>query len=576
MSEKADCKRHLMLHDITIFSIMAVLAACGLIYEYLLSHYAGRILGAIETVIFTMIGIMIVAMGCGAFAARFVKHHFTAFAWLELLIAFIGSTSVLFLAAVMALTNQLPQAISEIYGLPPDLLLAGGVIKTIGHAANLMPYIIGFLLGFFIGMEIPLIARVRETIHRQHLRNNVGSIYGADYIGAGIGAAIWVWFMLSMESTWAGVLTASANLTIGIIFYLVYRRRIKYGRLLLGSHVLVGCIVIIIGWQGSDWEATMEDMLYEDEVIYRHNTKHQHITITRRVSNPDNPPIYTFFLNGRTQFASNDERLYHSMMVYPAMAASAQHNKVLIIGGGDGLALRDVLRWNPQKVTLLDLDGEVIKFFSHPVIEDGEPLNQSLLKLNRYAFSDPRVDIQIGDAFLTVDTLLQQEAIFDTIIVDLPDPGHPDLNKMYSARFYSKLKHLLAGDGAIAIQSTSPYHAKRTFLCIGKTVKYAGFLHVEQYHWNVPSFGDWGWTIATKNGASAKARLHEINQLLVDDGWTTKAILLAAFAFGQHYFAELNQIKVNRLGSNIAYQYHHQDWQMEQGIYWSEKPANDN
>jgi len=190
-----------------------------------------------------------------------------------------------------------------------------------------------------------------------------------------------------------------------------------------------------------------------------------------------------------------------------------------------------------------------------------------LLKLNDYSFSDPRVEIRIGDAYLKVDELLSENRFFDTIIVDLPDPSHPDLNNLYSARFYAKLGNLLSGDGAISIQSTSPYHAKNAFLSIGKTVKHAGFRNVDQYHQNVPSFGEWGWTIATKNGISARQRLKNMESLPINDGWITKGIILASFEFGRHYFDGLDQIKINRSGSNTAYLYHHQAWEQEQGIY---------
>lgn len=119
----------------------------------------------------------------------------------------------------------------------------------------------------------------------------------------------------------------------------------------------------------------------------------------------------------------------------------------------------------------------------------------------------------------------------------------------------------------MVVQSTSPYHAKNTFLSIGKTVKYAGFKNVEQYHQNVPSFGEWGWTIATKNGVSAKARLHRLDQLKVQDGWSTKGLLLAAFEFNRHFYDELDTIKINRINNQAAYQYHQADWEKQQGIF---------
>jgi len=560
-------KLSLRQHDFMLFAIMGILAGCGLIYEYLLSHYAGRILGAVEQVIFAMIGVMIVAMGLGAFAARVFKSYFNAFVWLEVSIAFIGVSSVLVLAATTALANILPQILMETFLLPPDLIPRGGMILWAHKIAAIMPYVVGFILGFFIGMEIPLIASIRETIYGEHVEHNAGSVYGADYIGAGIGAAVWVLFMLSLPPTTAAVITASVNLLVGLLFYGIYRKRIRLGGWVVGTHLLIAGVVTVIAMKGIDWDNAMEDLLYKDKVIFSYNTEYQHVTITERIMDPAKPKIVSMFINGRSQFASNDEIIYHAMLVAPVMHASARHDNILIIGGGDGLALRDVLRWQPQSVDLVDIDAAIVEFFTTPRLNNGRVINQALLDLNQYAFSDPRVQTHFGDAFLKVDEFIQQQRLYDAIIVDLPDPNHPDLNKLYSARFYAKLKTLLAGDGAMVVQSTSPYHAKNTFLSIGKTVKYAGFMHVEQYHHNVPSFGEWGWTIATKNGVSAKARLAQKDRLAVNDGWSTRGVLLAAFEFNRHFFDQLESIKVNRINNQVAYQYHKADWEKQQGIY---------
>jgi len=553
-------------HDIAIFLIMAVLAGCGLIYEYLLSHYAGRVLGAIETVIFTMIGIMIVSMGLGAFAARYIKCPFTGFAWLEVGIAFLGSSSVFAIAAIFAFTHTLPQIIAQTFGLPPDLVPQGGFIHSLLEFVKIVPYIFGFILGAMIGIEIPLIARVRESIYGEHLEHNLGDIYGVDYVGAGIGAALWVIFMLAMEPSLAAALTATANIIVGLLFYFLYHQRIKWKELLLLSHILVASIILTLGMNGAQWSAIMEDTLYKDKIAYRINTEYQRVVITERLMDPAKPTVLTLYINGRTQFSSNDEHIYHAMLTYPAMAASARHDNVLIIGGGDGLALRDVLRWQPQQVTLIDLDKAIVDFFTQAAAEQGGTINTRLVELNQKSFSDPRVTLRFGDAYINVDELLQSGQRFDTIIIDLPDPNHPDLNKLYSARFYAKLKHLLSGDGAIAIQSTSPYHAKDAFLSIGVTLQHAGFAHVEQYHHNIPSFGEWGWTIATKQGRSPKQRLMALQTLPLDDGWSTKGKLLAAFEFSQDFFKDRDTIKVNRLGSGVAYQYYRNNWEIEQGI----------
>lgn len=559
--------------DALIIGIMAVLAGCGLIYEYLLSHYAARVLGAVENTIFAMIGIMIVSMGLGAFAAKKLKDPFSSFAWLELAIALLGLSSVFLIALTFTLTNTFPLLIAETYGLPPDLQPQGGLLQLFNSIANLSPYFMGFLLGILIGIEIPLIAKIREDIYQAHIANNAGTVYGADYIGAGIGAAIWVLFMLSMEISTAAAATASANLAAGLIFYFRYHKRIRFSQLYLLTHLILIAATLIVFKYGHEWELTLENTLYKDKVIYSTHTQYQHVTVTQRIMDPNKAPIYSLFINGRTQFSSIDEAIYHEMLVHPAMAASANHNNILIVGGGDGLAAREVLKWNPENVTLLDLDKSILDFFSKEKFDEdlGIMINAPLLELNQHALTDSRLNIQIGDAFNEIDELLKQQKIYDTIIVDLPDPSHPDLNKLYSDRFYQKLSLLLAGDGAMVVQSTSPYHAQDAFLSIGKTMKAAGLLHVEQYHTNVPSFGEWGWTISTKSGQSSLARLKSIKKLPIKTQWLSLDLAKAAFHFPNNYFVRLKNIKINALGSHTLYNYHQQAWQKEQGIYETDK-----
>lgn len=542
--------------DATLIAITGILAGCGLIYEYLLSHYAARVLGAVETVIFTIISLMIVSMGIGAFLSGRIRDPFYGFVALELLMALAGSTAVLISGGLIAGTFVLPQMLADTLNLPVGAPLDGGVFSTLEDIAQATPYLMACLLGVLIGMEIPLIARIREVLHAQHIKNNIGTIYGADYIGAGVGAFIWVCWMLSLDPAMAGALTAMVNLVVGFLFICRFYQRIKQRELMLASHGVLFVVALMIAYQGPSWQTMAENVMYTDHVVYHHDTKFQRLVVTRRDLGPGGQQFLTFHINGRVQFASNDEKIYHSMLVFPAMMASARHDDVLIIGGGDGLALRDVLSWDPKNVLLLDLDPELVEFFKHEN-ETGD--NRAFIKMNRGAFADPRVGTKFGDAWLSVDGLIAQGKRFDTIIVDLPDPSHPDLNKLYSTAFYNKLRNILAGDGAMVVQSTSPYHAKRTFLSIGRTVEAAGFDKVDQYHANVPSFGEWGWTIATPHGLSPRARIRNFDGP-VPEAWATKSMIKASFVFGRDYFAGRDKININRPRSGIIYQYHMKDW----------------
>lgn len=552
--------------DVLLILTMAILAGCGLVYEYLLSHYAGRVLGIMESTIYAMIGLMIVAMGLGAFAARKITCAFNGFVWLELTIAFLGSSSILIIGGLIALTQTFPELLGQMFNLPPDAFPRGGIFKQLSFIAFNSPYFFGLILGFFIGMEIPLIARIREEIHQKHLKNNLGTIYGADYIGAGIGAAIWVIFLLSIDISKASALTAALNLAAGFVFIIYYWKHLNWKKTLVFAHIFLLGIILAIYQSGNNWLSQMSNLLYLDKVVYSDKTRYQQLTFTKRNMGAEQGDIINFYLNGRLQFSSSDEFIYHSYLVNPVLLGSARQDNILIIGGGDGLALRDVLKWHPQEVTLIDLDAELINIFKSPSEKLPRQLAKNITALNESSLKDSRVSIYSADAFIEIDRLLQQGKSFDAIIVDLPDPSHPDLNKLYSVNFYARLKQLLAGDGLIGIQSASPYHAKKAFIAIGKTVKAADFSSVQQYHDNVPSFGEWGWTIASKLGKSPRSRLKELDTMPVSHHWLTLPMILNAFEFPNKFYSISDEIPVNYLGSHAIYQLHQQAWQDQQGL----------
>ncbi|WP_137225559.1 polyamine aminopropyltransferase [Shewanella sp. MEBiC00475] len=545
--------------DALLLGIMASLAGCGLIYEYLLSHYAGRILGALEAAIYTMIGLMIVSMGVGAFAARKIKCAFTGFAMLELTVALCGSFAIIVTAAVIGFGQQLPLAIANTLGLPPDHLPNGGFIASLQTLSEYLPYVWGVLLGLMIGMEIPLIARVRQSLSEAHLLHNAGTIYGADYIGAGIGAAIWVGFMLAIDIQLAAALTASVNLLAGLVFIWRFWSKINHVKLLLIGHIIASVVIGVLAVKGPSWEQHFNNLLYKDHVVYAKATRFQQLNFTERLRGGGLPPVYNLYINGRLQFSSNDEHIYHSFLVHPTLAASARHDNVLIIGGGDGLGLKQVLKWQPKTVTLMDLDQDLLALFKSPPADMPQRLSDALLALNGDALNDPRLTLMVDDAFNGVDKLIKTGQMFDAIIVDLPDPSHPDLNKLYSDLFYRKLNELLSADGVITVQSTSPYHAKKAFISVGKTLAAAGF-NVKQYHHNVPSFGEWGWSIGSKMGKNPQQRLAAIDQMPVPDDWLTPGLIHASFEFPKNFYTDIDKIKVNEIGSLQLYYYHLAAW----------------
>ena len=560
------------LHDTALIGAMGMVAACGLVYEYLMAHYAGRILGAVEPTLYAMIGLMIVAMGLGAFAAKWIASIFRGFAWLELGIAVLGGTSVLALSAAVALAYALPDWLRTVYDLDVSIALDGGVTANLATAARFLPFVTGFVVGFLIGMEIPLIARVREHVHARHLEHNLGTMYGADYIGAGIGAAIWVFVCLKMPIIFAAVGAATVNTGVGICFLVIYRRQLGPAPWLWIGHGLLAGLLVVLAMFGTQWMARLGDTLFNDRVVYHLQTPYQSVVVTKRHIATGTPDVVSLYINGRLQFASNDERIYHAYLTTPAMLAAYRRDHILVLGGGDGLAVRDLLRWDPVSVTLIDIDSQLLRLFRGEDDEAPDWLNRTLTDLNEAAFQDRRVQVVEGDAFVEVERLAASGNRYDIVVADLPDPSHPDLNRLYSDYFYARVRQLLSPDGAFVTQSTSPFHARDAFLSIGKTLGSAGFL-AEQYHANIPSFGEWGWSIGTVTGKSPSTRIAESELAPMPDGWLDKAQIEAAFVFSNAVYRGADSVHINRLGSHVVYGYHQRAWQQHRGVFFTDGVA---
>ena len=560
-------------HDVVLIGTMGVVAGCGLIYEYLMAHFAGRILGAVEPTIYAMIGLMIVAMGIGAFMAKWVSSMFTGFAWLEVTIGLIGGFSVLALSAAVAFAYSLPEWIRSVYNVDAGVVMDGGLFAVLKVFSSVLPFLLGFILGLLIGMEIPLIARVREHIHETHLPHNIGTIYGADYIGAGIGAAIWILICLKLPIVYAAVGTAAANVLAGVVFLTVYRREVRPAVALWGAHAVLAGLLVVLALFGREWIAGLGDSLFRDRVVYHLQTPYQNVVLTKRHVSGGRPDILSLYINGRIQFASNDERIYHAYLTTPPMLAAYRRDRILVLGGGDGLALRDLWRWSPQAVTLIDIDPAVVDLFAGRDADAPDWLSRALVEQNAGSFDDPRLTVIHGDAFIEVERLATDDERFDVVIVDLPDPNHPDLNRLYSDYFYARVRAILSPDGAIAIQSTSPYHAQEAFLSIGKTVAHAGFT-VSQYHANVPSFGEWGWTLGTPAGKSGPERIAALGIGETPDGWLDGDRIAAAFQFPPRYFDLLPDIEINRLGSHAVFNYHQDAWESRRGAFYVRDPLH--
>lgn len=552
-----------LLKDLHLAIFVMNIAGCGIIYQYLLASYSGRVIGSMEIAIFFTMTLMILFMGLGSFVVKRFDNKFFSFSVLESLIALVATLTIYFISGANALSNMLPTLISETFGIPLDFALEHGAVSSIQFVLERISYVMAALLGFLLGMEIPFLAAIREKVHEgKELNNNIGVIYGVDYLGAGIGAFIWIFCLIKLELGDALKYVAYTNVLVGFFFILAFKKDIKKVKSAMFVQVFTGVFLFFACGNITNWQEILQQSMFRDNIVYSKNTKFQNFVVTKGHNKENDENIYSLFINGKTQFSSSDEGMYHSLLVYPPMTAALKTDNVLVIGGGDGLATRDILKFSPKNVTIVDLDKELIDFFRKPVYgKDGSQVNLNFILLNENAFNDERVNFVFGDAYTNIEKMVYKNKQFDVIIVDLPDPSHPDLNKLYSKRFYSMLRELLTDGGAISIQSSSPYSSKSAFISIGKTLEASGF-YTQQYQHNIPSFyGQWGWTIGTKYLPYAKERLSRIEKLPVYDEWLNKEKMLSTFSFGENYYKNIDKVKVNTVDNNATYNYYRQAWE---------------
>jgi spermidine synthase len=400
-------------------------------------------------------------------------------------------------------------------GFGPLLLQAA--FAHVGNHFLFVHYSLAAAVGFLIGIEIPLIMRINAR-WSSSLRANVGEVLTWDYAGAFAGAVVWTFVLLRLfPITEIAFVVAISNFTVAAVTALVFVRMglVRRGAIVVGALAITMAALVGGIANARAIDLKLEQRLYRAPIVLSTTTRYQHIVLTHGTATDD----WRLFINGNLQFSSRDEDRYHEMLVHPVMATAMKRERVLILGGGDGLALRRVLEWDDvREISLIDLDPEMIRLArEHPVLSE---LNGGALKDARVNASaspgiaadgvrsmrrGPGDNQDVPQATISVmtvdaDTFLRtaEAQSWDVVIIDLPDPSSIELSKLYSLEFYSKVARVLAPGGAVAIQSTSPYYAKEAFLTIERTVEASG-LKTLPYRVNVPSFGDWGFTLAWRD-----------------------------------------------------------------------------
>lgn len=436
--------------NVALFVSVCLIAACGLIYELVAGALASYLLGDSVTQFSTVIGTYLFAMGIGSWLSRFITRGvITRFVIIELMVGVIGGFSSLLLFLAFAYTD----------------------------AFRFVLYGLVLLIGMFVGLEVPLLMRILKD--RFAFKDIVSNVLTFDYIGALFASLLFPLLLVPrLGLVRSALLFGLLNVAVGLWSTWLFRDVLPHRRWLQAFGVVA---LLLLGgglWKGQLITSIAEEGMYADPIIMAKDTRYQRIVLTNW---KDDLRLY---LNGHLQFASRDEYRYHEALVHPGLSSMPEAARVLVLGGGDGLAVREILRYPSVKaITLVDLDeGMTGLFTEHP----------RLTALNARSLQDKRVTVVNADAFTWLDAQRQQ---YDFIVIDFPDPSNYHVGKLYTSAFYRLVKQHLAPGALLVVQSTSPMFARQSFWSIVATLQRAG-LRTWPYHVYVPSFGEWGFVIA--------------------------------------------------------------------------------
>lgn len=488
-----------------------IVASCGLAYELIAGALASYLLGDSITQFSTVIGTYLFAMGAGSWLSRYITRDLVRrFIQIEVMVGLLGGFSavVLFMAFVWQ-------------PAPFKLLL----------------YLSVFGVGVLVGLEIPLVMRILKG--ELDFKDLVSQVLTFDYLGA---LAVSVLFPLLLAPQLGlvrtGLLFGLLNIAVALWALLLFRTRLPAGRA-LAAQCWTAFAAVAAAFAGAGQLTTLaEAHLYADEIVHAESTPYQRIVVTRWRDD------LRLFLNNNLQFSSRDEYRYHEALVHPGLAALPGARRVLVLGGGDGLAVREILKYpQVQSVTLVDLDPAMTRLFSQA---------PSLVALNGGALASPRVQVVNADALKWLE---EADGHWDFIVVDFPDPANFALGKLYTSAFYRLLEKRLSARGLLVVQSTSPLYARQAFWCVATTLESVG-LTVYPYHALVPSFGEWGFLLAGRGAYAPPAAYPVPTRFLTAE--TTPALF--------QFPADMARVptEVNQLNNQVLVRYFEAEWQKVQ------------
>ena len=485
----------------------------GIVSEYVLATMATYFIGDSVFQWTMVLSLMLFAMGLGSRLSKiFEKDLIFYFILIEFTLSVLASFSAFFTYAIMPYTESLVFII----------------------------YTFSVLIGLLIGMEIPLVTRINSEY--ENLKVNISNVMEKDYYGSLIGGIFFAFIGIPfLGLTYTPFVVGGINFLVAILvlvrFRKMYRQKIALVFVTIGVtiSIVLGIVfikpVILFGNQS----------LYEGKVIYSKQTRYQQITVTQLLDH------YWLYLNKGKQLSTFDEWFYHEPLVHSVMAVADNPQKVLVMGAGDGCAVRELLKYNQVKqIIVCDLDPEMTKIGKdHPIFR----------KINQDAFHSNKVSIVNADAF---QYLKENKVHFDVIIADFPDPRTIELNKLYSFEFYKLCWSRLSEDGVFITQASSPYYTTKAFRTIEKTLTAADFITLP-IHNHVYTFGEWGWVIGSKKIASEemKKRIRTVDLSDMDlKFWKNDAGYLIT-SFGADLVpVNKEEIEINMIHNPILYRYY--------------------
>jgi spermidine synthase len=495
--------------EVALLASVFVVAACGLVYELAAGTLASYLLGDSILQFSTVIGVYLFAMGVGSWLSRWFERQLVAhFLRIELLVGLIG-------------------------GLMPTALFALQTAATASFRFAL--YALVLAVGILVGLEIPLVMRILKRHAGGGLKTLVSQVLTFDYLGAlAVSIAFPLLFVPQLGLIRTGAFFGLLNAGVAIWALWLFRAEVRrIGAQALACALTVAALATAFAFADrvTTWA---EDRFYADHVLYSESSAYQRIVVTSGHAG------VRLFLNGNLQFHSRDEYRYHEALVHPALAAAGQPRRVLVVGGGDGMAIREILKYpSVEKVTLVELDPHMTQLFSTMPLLRG---------LNGDALRSPRVQVVNADAFAWLE---QHDEVFDAIVVDFPDPTNFSIGKLYTKTFYELIDRHLSASGYAVVQTTSPLIARKSFWTVVTTIEAAG-LAATPLHAHVPSFGEWGFVIASRRPYRVPTTLPAGLRFLDRDG------LAPLFEFPP----DMARVpaEVNRLSNQVLVQTFEDEW----------------